>query len=197
MWFNLFFNMTTSMRLSPRALVASSTAFRDHPYVIIEADAVVNEEVVLRTHTFEDWQLKFGYVELKTGCTVGNSSTLMTGVVVGRGSEVLPNSLVMKNEHLEPGKQYGGLPAVPTGRTVNYYSLKPSVPPKSPKSKKSQVSTRSPESRSRSIRTVMPRGAPSFGKAVPLRQHIPAIRPSIFRPCERSPPYSHLATHIK
>ena len=80
--------------------------------------AVISDETVFRTHTFEDWKLKFEKVTVGKGCVIRPSTTLMGGSVIGDHAIVEANTLVMKNEFITPGAIVGSIPAKTIGSVI-------------------------------------------------------------------------------
>ena len=77
--------------------------------LIIEDDATVSANY--QAHTFEDRVLKIGHVVVKKGATLGRATVPLYGAVVGEHTRVEPNSVIMKHEHLLPGRRYQGAPS--------------------------------------------------------------------------------------
>jgi acetyltransferase-like isoleucine patch superfamily enzyme len=63
-----------------------------------------------QAHTFEDRVLKIDRVIVRRGATVGHAAVLLYGADIGAGTNVRANSVVMKKEHLLPGRVYVGCP---------------------------------------------------------------------------------------
>ena len=84
-------------------------AFIVDPDMLEVADgATVN--AFFQAHTFEDRVLKIGRVKIGPGATVGYAAVLLYGAEIGEGTQVAPNSVVMKNEQLQPHHTYAGCP---------------------------------------------------------------------------------------
>ncbi len=81
----------------------------DPDMIIIEDDATVSANY--QAHTFEDRVLKIGHVVVKKGATLGRATVPLYGAVVGEHTRVEPNSVIMKHEHLLPGRRYQGAPS--------------------------------------------------------------------------------------
>lgn len=63
-----------------------------------------------QAHTFEDRVLKMDYITIRRNATVGRNAVLLYGAEIGAATRVAPNSVVMKHEHLLPGRWYEGSP---------------------------------------------------------------------------------------
>jgi acetyltransferase-like isoleucine patch superfamily enzyme len=111
LWMNVLYRLTTKIGIGKGAFLATDTMFRDHNFVEIGDDAVVGDEVILRTHTFEDWKLRFEKISIGPKCVVRPSTTIMSGASIGRESVVECNTLVMKNEYISGGSVIGGIPS--------------------------------------------------------------------------------------
>jgi non-ribosomal peptide synthetase-like protein len=111
-WMNGLINFLTLAEIEKDVLIMHHGLFKDHNYVKIRRGATINEGCVLRTHTFEDWRLKFGFVEVGQNVTVRSSTTIMLGTTIGSGSIVMPNSLVLKHDTIAANTVVSGLPAV-------------------------------------------------------------------------------------
>lgn len=80
----------------------------DPDMLTIEDGATV--DCLFQAHTFEDRVLKNDHVIVRRGATVGHNAVLLYGADVGAGTRVAPHSVVMKHEHLLPGRSYEGFP---------------------------------------------------------------------------------------
>jgi len=103
------------MKIGENSFIAHCDGFREHDLVQIGKYSVINTFSEFRTHTFENWKLKFEYIQIGDYCQIGHSSTLMGGSIMENGSEVGNNTLVMKKETLQSGIYYVGLTALPIG----------------------------------------------------------------------------------
>jgi non-ribosomal peptide synthetase-like protein len=70
-------------------------------------------DCLFQAHTFEDRVLKMDYVTVRRNATVGRNAVLLYGAEIGAATRVAPNSVVMKHEHLLPGRSYEGAPTHP------------------------------------------------------------------------------------
>ncbi len=73
----------------------------------------VTVSAMFQAHTFEDRVLKIDHVHLRKGCSVGHAAVLLYGADIGAEATVAPHSVVMKREHLLPGRTYAGCPTRP------------------------------------------------------------------------------------
>ena len=65
----------------------------------------------LQFHTFENMMLKVKQTHIQDGCAISSGATVMSGVVIGQDTTVLPLSLVLKEMKLSSGH----LPRQPRG----------------------------------------------------------------------------------
>ena len=68
---------------------------------------------MFQAHTFEDRVLKIDRIHIGRRATLGAASVPLYGADVGEGAYVAPHSVIMKQEHLLPGRRYEGAPARP------------------------------------------------------------------------------------
>lgn len=80
----------------------------DPDMIHIEEGATVN--AIYQAHTFEDRVLKIDHVHVRRGATLGSNSVPLYGADVGQGTHVAAHSVIMKGEHLLPGRRYEGAP---------------------------------------------------------------------------------------
>ncbi len=73
-------------------------------------------DCLIQAHTFEDRVLKIDRVRIRRGATVGRNAVLLYGADLGERTRVAPHSVVMKHEHLLPGRSYAGFPTRPEDR---------------------------------------------------------------------------------
>ncbi len=66
-----------------------------------------------QAHTFEDRVLKIDYVKIGRRATVGHGACVLYGADIGARTQVAPHSVIMKREHLLPGRSYAGAPTKP------------------------------------------------------------------------------------
>ncbi len=65
---------------------------------------------IFQAHTFEDRVLKIDYVTVGAGATLSAATVPLYGAVIGNSCWVGPHSVIMKQEHLLPGRRYQGAP---------------------------------------------------------------------------------------
>ena len=80
----------------------------DPDMLAFEDDATIDTH--FQAHSFEDRVLKIDRVTIRTGATLMRDSVVLYGADIGAGCRVLPHSVVMKNEHLLPGRDHQGVP---------------------------------------------------------------------------------------
>jgi acetyltransferase-like isoleucine patch superfamily enzyme len=66
---------------------------------------------MFQAHTFEDRVLKIDAIHIGKGATLGSASVPLYGADIGAGARVGAHGVVMKHEHLLPGRHYEGAPA--------------------------------------------------------------------------------------
>lgn len=66
----------------------------------------------LQSHTLEDGIFKSEEIELGDDCTVGTGALVNYGAVMDRGSQLAPDSFLIKGSRMEPGSRWGGNPAM-------------------------------------------------------------------------------------
>ncbi|MSU47747.1 MAG: amino acid adenylation domain-containing protein [Opitutus sp.] len=97
------------MKLGARVVLGGGFAQVVDPDMIhIEEGATVNASY--QAHTFEDRVLKIDRVHVRRWATVGSNTVSLYGADVGEGACVAPHSVIMKHEHLLPGRHYEGAP---------------------------------------------------------------------------------------
>jgi non-ribosomal peptide synthetase-like protein len=65
---------------------------------------------MFQAHTFEDRVLKIGHIQVGAYSTLGTGTVPLYGANIGMHTFVLPNSVIMKREHLQPWLRYEGAP---------------------------------------------------------------------------------------
>lgn len=80
----------------------------DPDMITIEDGATASPN--FQAHTFEDRVLKVDHVRIGKGATVRRGTVPLYGAVIGEGTHVGPHSVIMKQEHLLPGRRYQGVP---------------------------------------------------------------------------------------
>ena len=82
---------------------------------MIEIGDGATVDTMFQAHSFEDRVLKIDRVRIGAGATVGRASVLLYGIDIGEGARVAAHSVVMKREHLLPGRRYAGVPTREVG----------------------------------------------------------------------------------
>jgi acetyltransferase-like isoleucine patch superfamily enzyme len=82
----------------------------------IDDDATVH--ALFQAHSFEDLVLKMDRVHIGRGSSVGEGAVVFYGATIGEGAYVAPHGVVMKHEHLVPGRSYVGCPTEAEPETV-------------------------------------------------------------------------------
>lgn len=80
----------------------------DPDMYIIDDGATVN--AMFQAHSFEDRVLKIGPIQVGAYSTLGNGTVPMMGANIGEHTFVVPYSVIMKHEHLQPWLSYVGVP---------------------------------------------------------------------------------------
>ncbi|MEV5953137.1 Pls/PosA family non-ribosomal peptide synthetase [Streptomyces sp. NPDC051987] len=75
-------------------------------------DCTLNVGSKIQCHSQEDGTFKSDVTTLGRGCTLGVGAHVHYGVTVGDGSELAPDSFLMKGEEVPPHARWGGNPAV-------------------------------------------------------------------------------------
>jgi acetyltransferase-like isoleucine patch superfamily enzyme len=80
----------------------------DPDMITIEDGAAVSAN--FQAHTFEDRVLKIDRIRIRRGATLAAGTVPLYGADIGEGAYVAPHSVIMKHEHLTPGRRYSGAP---------------------------------------------------------------------------------------
>ena len=97
------------MKLGKRVVLgAGFEQVVDPDMIHIEDGATVN--AMYQAHTFEDRVLKIDHVHVRRWATLGASTVPLYGAEVGERTHVAAHSVIMKREHLLPGRRYEGAP---------------------------------------------------------------------------------------
>ncbi|MFJ5532895.1 Pls/PosA family non-ribosomal peptide synthetase, partial [Streptomyces sp. NPDC093261] len=88
-----------------------TTYLTEFDLVEVGDDAMIDTNVSLQTHLFEDRVMKMSKVTVHAGASIGTRAIVLYDAVVGEGVRLGPLSLVMKGERLTPGTRWRGLPA--------------------------------------------------------------------------------------
>src|SRR6266496_5945812 len=86
----------------------------DRTLTAIGDECVLNNGSRIQCHSEEDATFKSDRSTLGAGCTVGVAAVVFYGVTMGDGSELAPDSFLMKGEEVPPNARWGGNPAVAT-----------------------------------------------------------------------------------
>jgi acetyltransferase-like isoleucine patch superfamily enzyme len=82
------------------------------PYLTeIGDDAVIGQNAVLSPHLLMGGRLTLGRIRLEPETTVGVGAVLQGNVIVGRGSIVAANAVVLNGTRIPPFELWGGAPA--------------------------------------------------------------------------------------
>eukprot|EP00746_Dinoflagellata_sp_MGD_P139292 gnl/MRDRNA2_/MRDRNA2_72773_c0_seq1.p1 gnl/MRDRNA2_/MRDRNA2_72773_c0~~gnl/MRDRNA2_/MRDRNA2_72773_c0_seq1.p1 ORF type:complete len:1505 (-),score=298.08 gnl/MRDRNA2_/MRDRNA2_72773_c0_seq1:185-4699(-) len=109
-WLSRMLRLISDAKVHPTALLNGEGMFRDLDVIQIGPNAVVNEQVVFRTHTFENWTLQFDTVTIEKDAVVGVGSELMPGCILREGCDVKHLTFVNKGEEVPKYSQFAGLP---------------------------------------------------------------------------------------
>jgi non-ribosomal peptide synthetase-like protein len=74
-------------------------------------DCILNAGTKIQCHSQEDGTFKSDRSTVGAGCTLGVGAMVHYGVTMGEGSELAPDSFLMKGEEIPPGARWGGNPA--------------------------------------------------------------------------------------
>lgn len=97
------------LKIGRRAVLGPQFAQVVDPDMIEIGDGAT-VSAMYQAHTFEDRVLKIDKVRILAGATVAAGTVPLYGAVVGAGTHVGPNSVIMKAEHLSAGLSYQGVP---------------------------------------------------------------------------------------
>ncbi|MEZ5963148.1 MAG: amino acid adenylation domain-containing protein [Planctomycetota bacterium] len=104
-----FYLRAMGVRIGRRVVLgAGSAQVVDPDMLTLEDDASVH--ALFQAHSFEDRVLKLDRVRIGAGASVGRGAVVLYGADVGDGTEVAPQSVVMKHEKLLPRHRYVGAP---------------------------------------------------------------------------------------
>jgi len=113
LWLNVYLRLM-GMKIGKRvALSGGFSQVVDPDMISIGDDATVS--AIFQAHTFEDRVLKIDTVSIGPGATLSHGTVPLYGAVVGAGTHVTTNSVIMKEETLLPGKTYTGAPCQAVG----------------------------------------------------------------------------------
>lgn len=74
-------------------------------------DVMLNAGSKIQCHSQEDGTFKSDRTAIGDGCTIGVGAMVHYGVTMGDGSELAPDSFLMKGEEIPPRARWGGNPA--------------------------------------------------------------------------------------
>jgi serine acetyltransferase len=113
-WVNYMHWLVSGAQISPTALLVGlgkkKDHFRESNLVTIGDGSVVGEDVVFRTHTFENGLLKFDRISVEDNVTIDASSEVMPGAVLSAGCRIAANTIVSKGEVVPPRCLFAGCP---------------------------------------------------------------------------------------
>ena len=107
-WLTLYLR-AIGMKIGKRVAIGPGFAqVVDPDMLTLEDDSTVN--AVFQAHTFEDRVLKIDHVTVGRGATLSAATVPLYGARIGDSCWVGPHSVIMKQEHLLPARQYSGVP---------------------------------------------------------------------------------------
>jgi len=95
-----------------RRVYLETTDMTEFDLVEIGDRTVINHDVTLQTHLFEDRVLKVSRLQIGADCEIGRSSVVLCDSRMEEGSRLDALSLVMKGETLPAGTAWVGIPAL-------------------------------------------------------------------------------------
>lgn len=110
-WLVWWMNWFTKCRIGTNCYICDFNVFKEFDMVTIGDNVSIDENAILRTHTFEDRVLKIAPVTIKDNVTIGSGSTIIYDSVLSDECEIGPQSVVMKGETMESRKFYHGTPS--------------------------------------------------------------------------------------
>ena len=96
-----------------RQAFIDSTDITEFDMVSIGEHAVLSHDCGPQTHLFEDRVMKIGPVTIGARAVVGARAIPLYDTVMGDGSYLAPQSLLMKGEELPADSRWSGAPAEP------------------------------------------------------------------------------------
>jgi non-ribosomal peptide synthetase-like protein len=98
------------MKIGKRVVLSEGFAQVVDPDMLeIGDDATVN--AMFQAHTFEDRVLKIGPVRVGPHATLADGTVPLYGADIGAHAYVASHTVIMKHEHLLPGRRYEGVPS--------------------------------------------------------------------------------------
>lgn len=99
----------TGMRIGRGVVLGNGFAQIVDPDMIEIGDGAT-VSAMFQAHTFEDRVLKIDRVRVGDRATLADATVPLYGADIGEDAMVAPHSVVMKQEHLPPGRHYEGAP---------------------------------------------------------------------------------------
>ena len=99
----------TGMRIGRGVVLGNGFAQIVDPDMIEIGDGAT-VSAMFQAHTFEDRVLKIDRVRVGDRATLADATVPLYGADIGDDAMVAPHSVVMKQEHLPPGRHYEGAP---------------------------------------------------------------------------------------
>jgi len=94
-----------------RRLFDDGCSIAERTLVTIGDHCTLNAGSVIQCHSMEDGIFKSDYTVMEDGCTLGTGALVHYGVTMGQGSQLRPDSFLMKGESVPAHARWGGNPA--------------------------------------------------------------------------------------
>jgi non-ribosomal peptide synthetase-like protein len=94
-----------------RRLFDDGCSIAERTLVTIGDNCTLNAGSVIQCHSMEDGIFKSDYTVLEDGCTLGTGALVHYGVTMGQGSQLRPDSFLLKGESVPAHARWGGNPA--------------------------------------------------------------------------------------
>jgi non-ribosomal peptide synthetase-like protein len=94
-----------------RRLFDDGCSIAERTLVRIGDHCTLNAGSVIQCHSMEDGIFKSDHTVVEDGCTVGTGALIHYGVTMGQGSQLLPDSFLVKGETVPAHARWGGNPA--------------------------------------------------------------------------------------
>ncbi|HEY1819145.1 MAG TPA: Pls/PosA family non-ribosomal peptide synthetase [Trebonia sp.] len=94
-----------------RRVFDDGCSMAERTLVTIGDYCTLNAGSVIQCHSMEDGIFKSDHTILEDGCTLGAGALVHYGVTMGQGSQLGPDSFLMKGEGVPPRARWGGNPA--------------------------------------------------------------------------------------
>ena len=75
--------------------------------------SVINRDVCLQTHTYEDRIIKVGKISIGSGVSIGSQSNILHNTSIGDLSHIKPLSVLMTGETVSAHSVCTGIPCAP------------------------------------------------------------------------------------